>query len=321
MIVLDFEWNRGYDRTNLNEILQIGAVRMEGLAGPVTDIFNVYIRPRVHKKFDPGAKKVPELQLCRESETDFPAAMTAFQRWCAGEREFAVWGTDDFRILELNCEYWALPPLKPKKLLDFQAAFSWLTGAEGMQIALWRAVDYCRIPDIFDFHDALNDALYTALLGRWLTEESLAFKPLRGIERKLARFQGQAFPPQPRRRVGPMPTPEAVLNSKDARTPACPLCGKKVWVQRWQFSAARQYYAPFFCQEHGWFLSRLTLAPAEEGVWKGSLTVPAVTGVLLGEYGRAMQGGVHLCKSTGRKRRRRRKRRRTENTTETPQSG
>ena len=29
MIVLDLEWNRGYDKKPLNEILQIGAVRVE----------------------------------------------------------------------------------------------------------------------------------------------------------------------------------------------------------------------------------------------------------------------------------------------------
>ena len=320
MIVLDFEWNRGYDRTALNEILQIGAVRMDGLGGPITDTFNVYIRPRVHKKFDPGAKKLPELQRCRDSGTDFPAAMTAFQRWCGEETRFAVWGTEDFRILEQNCEYWKLPPLKPKELLDFQTAFSYVAGAEGAQIALWRAAAYCRIPDIFDFHDALNDAVYTALLGPWLTEEALAFKPLRGIERKLARFAGQSFKSQPRRRVGPLPRLETVLDAKEARTPACPLCGKTVWVQRWQFSAARQYYAPFRCPEHGWFLSRLTVTPAEEGTWQGCLAVPEATEALLREYSQAVKGGVHICKSTGHKRKRRRRRRRSAHTGENPQS-
>lgn len=57
MIIFDFEWNRGYDKKPLDEILQIGAVRVDRLGGPVTDTFNVYIRPVVHKKFDPGAKK------------------------------------------------------------------------------------------------------------------------------------------------------------------------------------------------------------------------------------------------------------------------
>ena len=56
MIIMDLEWNRGYDTKPLNELLQIGAVRMDSLNGPIADVFNIYIRPSVHKKFDMGAK-------------------------------------------------------------------------------------------------------------------------------------------------------------------------------------------------------------------------------------------------------------------------
>lgn len=63
MVILDLEWNRGYDNTPLDEILQIGAVRVEYLGGPVTDMFNAYIRSTVHKKFDLGAKQLPDLQI------------------------------------------------------------------------------------------------------------------------------------------------------------------------------------------------------------------------------------------------------------------
>lgn len=39
MIILDLEWNRGYDNRPLNEILQIGAVRIERLGGPIVGTF------------------------------------------------------------------------------------------------------------------------------------------------------------------------------------------------------------------------------------------------------------------------------------------
>ena len=48
MIVLDLEWNRGYDRVALDEILQIGAVRIKAPGGPVLDPFNACIRPSIH---------------------------------------------------------------------------------------------------------------------------------------------------------------------------------------------------------------------------------------------------------------------------------
>lgn len=41
MIVLDLEWNHSYDKTN-HKILQIGAVKVDRLGGPVLDTFNCH---------------------------------------------------------------------------------------------------------------------------------------------------------------------------------------------------------------------------------------------------------------------------------------
>ena len=172
MIIWDLEWNRGYDRTPLDEILQIGAVRVAGLGGPVLDTFNAYIRPAVHKKFDPGARRLPGLQDSRSSDLDFAGAMERFRTWCGGETEFASWGSGDLDTLTRNCRYWGAPSLTMEKCYDLQTAFSYVLGAD-RQIALWRAVEHCQIPDLFPFHDALYDSLYTSVIGCWLTPESL----------------------------------------------------------------------------------------------------------------------------------------------------
>ena len=89
MIILDLEWNRSYDKKPLDEILQIGAVRVDRLGGPVTDTFSVYIKPSVHKKFDPGAKSLPELQASKDSTVGFSTAMESFRKWCGPEGSYA----------------------------------------------------------------------------------------------------------------------------------------------------------------------------------------------------------------------------------------
>ena len=61
MIVLDLEWNRGYDKTPLDEILQIGAVRLDRPGGRIVDTFNVFIKPHVHKRLNRTAKALPEI--------------------------------------------------------------------------------------------------------------------------------------------------------------------------------------------------------------------------------------------------------------------
>lgn len=314
MIILDLEWNRSYDKKPLDEILQIGAVRVEEIGGPIVDTFSVFVRPTVHRRFDPGAKKLPELQASVQSTVGFPAALERFRTWCGGETAFAAWGGgDDFKALRQNCEYWKLPPVAVETVCDLQLAFSCLVGT-GQQVALWRAVEYCGIPDIFDYHNALNDAMYTAVVARWLTPEALACRPERRAKnRRLPspRLSKLSFPKQPRRKVGPLPSPEGVLNARPGRQPACPICGRLGSVSQWSYPRSKggavplNYYAVFRCREHGRFLCRMTLVPREDGTWVGRRSVPAITPGLTREYEAARQGGAHVCRSEGKRKGRR----------------
>lgn len=312
MIVLDLEWNRGYDNRPLNEILQIGAVRVDRLGGPIVDTFNACIKPTVHKKFDLGAKKLPEKKAFRASHIRFPKAAEAFRAWCAGESEFAGWGTGDVEALNENCKYWGIAPFEAPVFHDFQRAFSYAAGS-GQQIALWRAAEYCRIPDIFDYHSAVNDAMYTALLSAWITPEALAYRPEPPLPRRVRaalKLSPLPFPGQPPQAAGPCPTAEDVLNARGSRNPPCPLCGKKYGVSRWSFvppeegSVPRRYYAAFTCPEHGRFLCCLDLAQGEDGQWQGTRSVPPVTPELKREYAAALEGAVHLCRRKAKRRRR-----------------
>lgn len=320
MIVLDMEWNRGYDRKPLNEILQIGAVRIERLGGPVVGVFNACIRPTVHKKFDLGAKKLPEGKTFRSSHIRFPRAAEDFRTWCAGETVFAGWGVGDVEVLNENCKYWGLAPFQVETVYDFQRAFGHAAGTD-QQIALSRAAEYCGIPDVFDYHSAVNDAMYTALLSAWISPEDLACKPEPALprRRRLAlRMSKLPFPKQPRQKVGPLPAPEDVLNAKDSRNPACPLCGQRYGVARWFTPAPEEgmdgpYYSVFTCPEHGRFLCRMALSQGEDGQWWGQWSVPDITPELKLEYAAALEGRVHICSGAGRRRKRtktaRRKRR------------
>ena len=312
MIVLDMEWNRGYDKKPLNEILQIGAVRMERPGGPIVDVFNACIRPTVHKKFDLGAKKLPELGAFKASHQRFPGAAEAFRAWCGGDRVFAGWGGGDIETLNENCKYWGLAPFEAGEFFDFQRAFAHAVGAD-QQIALWRAAEYCGIPDVFDYHSAVNDAMYTAVLSRWLTQEDLAWRPQPTPpkrRRAALRLTQVPFPRQARQRLGPTATPEEVLDARSSRTALCPLCVRNQGIARWHFIApkegrtAQQYYGVFTCPEHGRFLCRLTLTRREEdGLWLGRRSVPEVTPELTQEYAAALDGGVHICRGCGRRRR------------------
>ncbi|MBQ9647862.1 MAG: exonuclease domain-containing protein [Oscillospiraceae bacterium] len=187
MIVMDLEWNRSYDKKKLDEILQIGAVRTAYPGGPILSTFCAFIKPRVHKRFDPGARKLPDLQDAVASETAFAEAWAAFADWCGDDRVFAFWGPDDFHVIEQNCAYWGVESFAPEKVYNYQRAFAHAYGEPATMMALWRVVDYLGIPDVFDFHNALYDAMYTALVGAWLRQEDLDYEPQRQVKKRRRR--------------------------------------------------------------------------------------------------------------------------------------
>lgn len=91
---------------------------------------------------------------------------------------------------------------KPVQLIDLQAAFSLRVGTS-QGVALYRAVEYCGIPASFTFHNALNDAMYTALLTAWVGPNTLSLLTLPKEVRRLA--DSPEFPPQPAGGWGPIP--------------------------------------------------------------------------------------------------------------------
>lgn len=294
MIVIDFEWNRSYDKIPLEEILQIGAVKLDRLGGPILDTCCLFIRPKVHKRLNRTAKTLPELRASLDSTLDFPTALNIFLDWCGEDRVFADWGGDDFEVLRQNCAYWHLPAPEPEKLVDLQAAFSLRVGTN-QGVALHRAVEYCGIPAPFTYHNALNDAVYTALLTAWLDRDTMARLEIPKELRRL--LDTPPFPPQPERSVGPYSSVASALGSRSARRQSCPLCGETVWVRQWSSPEEGRYYADLRCRTHGSYLSQLALQPGEGGQWLGQLSVPERTTALLTDYARALQRGVLPCKS------------------------
>jgi inhibitor of KinA sporulation pathway (predicted exonuclease) len=303
MIVLDLEWNSGYDKTRLEEILQIGAVRLDALGGRITDTFSAYVHPRVHKKLNRTSKALPELQASLDSHLDFPQALTAFVKWCGADTEFADWGGDDLTILRQNCAFWKVAAPKVTHHLNLQAAFSLKVGTNH-SVALYRAVEYCGIPDAFTYHNAVNDAMYTALVSAWIDSVTLTLLALPKPIRRLA--DSPKFPSQPIRLTGPYASRQSALSSRGCRRQTCPICGAHIWLHRWYPAGSDHYLSDLRCRDHGDFLCRLTLSPLENGQWQAAATIPEITADLLREFDAACRAGAAACAENGNQRKKRR---------------
>ena len=145
MIIFDLEWNHGYKPRLPDEILQIGAVKVDRLGGRIIDTFNAYIHPSVYKKLYHKAKELPDKDLYLPSPLDFPSAYRAFYDWCGQDAVFAGWGTQDVPTLAKSAAYYHLPQLTVEQEYDLQAAFSRTLGVTNC-IALEKAAAYCAIP-------------------------------------------------------------------------------------------------------------------------------------------------------------------------------
>lgn len=304
MIIFDMEWNHGCDDIPLDEILQIGAVRLDRLGGTITGVFDVSIRPAVHPKLGVMAREVLDLEQFTDSQWDFSTAIAAFWDWCGEDRVFGTWGNSDVEVLRRNCAYWKLPEPELGEVYDIQESFSALLGT-AQRIALYRAVEYCQIPDCLDCHNALSDAVYTAMVGEWIPTESLCLcaKP-----RRIQRLSDGVYAVQRRRRVGPFPSLEILLNARDTRKAFCPQCGKRISISAWYSTQPYLYYADFCCPEHGWFIYRLTAACKDNGTWRGRSSVPVLTEKLKREFYLATKGNRYVCQTRTLRRKHRRTR-------------
>lgn len=318
MIVFDMEWNSGlYERTELDEILQIGAVKLERLGGPVLDTFNAYIKPCVHKRRAPPVQELPELEQCETSQLDFPTAAAEFFRWCGEGERFGTWGTSDFAALLQNLRYWEVNAPLPDQFYDLQAAFAAAAGAS-KQPALHHAVEYCGIPDVFDYHNAQNDALYTALVGAFVGEAELAaslrtpHEPRRRAKTDLPPDPALGAPRWTSQRYGPFADEERMLNNRGCRLAVCPVCGHKLRVSDWHRTGDGPYFSKFSCREHGTFFLRLAWERDPQALlWAASQVLDPTQGVRLA-FRAAKRGQAFQCSLTAAaKRRRRRVRRKT----------
>lgn len=305
MIVFDLEWNSGlYTKVRLDEILQIGAVKVDMSTRQIVGQFNAYIRPQVHKRYSPAAAALPDLALSLDSRLDFPTALADFLAWCGEDRLFASWGNSDLTALIQNQQFWKLPQSLPQSYVDLQLAFGRAVGSTDNLSLEW-AAGYCGAPDIFDPHNALVDAAYAAICGRLLTSAELQD----AVRAPGPYPKGQkALPRRAKPWQGPFDKLEPLLNNRGCRKGLCPRCAAISRVSQWHRGEGRFYYSRFACPQCGRsYLLRLEVFQDKAGKLWGNTAVFRHTGQRREEFLAASQNPPIPCRGGSRRRYRRRK--------------
>ena len=182
-IVLDLEWNQAlsgkpYKRDDLTlagEIIQIGAVKLgEDLS--ITDSLRIVVAPKYYKKMHWSVKKLTGISTQSLADgLSFPDAFKQLNAFCGDDYAFLTWGPDDLPMLRTNLRLHRIQYVEPIPWYDLQKIYAKVVYDEKRQYSLADALEHFSISETYPAHDALNDALNTAMLCPHLQlDESVA---------------------------------------------------------------------------------------------------------------------------------------------------
>lgn len=324
-IFFDLEWNQGYPHSEadkLDEIIQIGAYRLDSWEDRGT-AFSAYVRPSIHKKLHHRVKKMLPLdQKELNRAAPFRQVIRDFFRWCGKDPVFFTWGSCDARVLDINLCWYGMEEYLDMEIYDLQRAYDLFIARTDQQAALHDAVETLELEDQLEYHDAGNDAYYTAMiaaemahrLGGLPSENVLreGEERFRQEKRRQAAAAAEAaleellprLEPLGTKRCGVYDTAGDCLSSRAARVFRCPHCENWLCTGNW-FQVGAHYVARSRCTEHGRYFSCMTLEPTGDGRLTGQLSVSDEEHFPPEVFRLCKAGGVpFLVAKTPRKRRR-----------------
>lgn len=173
-IVFDLEFNQGYrykrkNKSRINpkcrfEIIQIGAVKLNNKLETI-DSLDKLVKPNVYKCLHHFIAEMTDITIEKlESAKPFPEVYDEFIEFIGENSILCTWGVADMRELVKNINYHKLDlSILPKDYIDLQRLTSrYFQVPNGNSIGLKNAVEALNIPIDNQFHDAFNDAYYTA---------------------------------------------------------------------------------------------------------------------------------------------------------------
>lgn len=264
LVIFDMEWNMGYrpktfyyhgiEQLLRGEIVQIGAVKMEGQE--IRDTFRITMRPRIFRKLHHQVARVTGLTQ-RDINEGMPIAqgLKKFREWCGEDAVLGEWGQDDVPVLKQNLFLVGLDESWPDKWYDLQKVYtSQRPMGEGEGMALERMVERLGIEKDDSFHDALADAMYTAKVMQHVDIR----KGLSAYPDDVAQLQELLCPEEKHRHDFTswkgFVDGEAWRKNAQLRSAICPDCGRPLipdadgmWLQR----GNNCLYSMGTCDRHG----------------------------------------------------------------------
>lgn len=274
-IVLDMEWNQPMpgvkleyenDRCLSNEIIQIGAVKMDEDRN-ITDTFEIDIKPRKFKHINRNVRKLTGIDDASLADAvGIEEAIEAFKTWCGTDFVFITWGYDDIGVLGGNLKYFGISTAWLPKFYNLQMIFCSQTENLNKQYSLAYAAEHFGIALDKPLHNALTDAYYTALVCAALDLE-------KGIENYRAMiFKDHSIPEHMKnirykRSYRAISGYEKLLEATKIKKPVCCECGALLERVQLAQNGIFNLLAIGACPEHGEFAELLKINKSDGDVF------------------------------------------------------
>lgn len=160
-IIADLEatcWEEGADVSSM-EIIEIGAVRMDGDSYKIGDEFSLFVRPRKNPALSAFCKSLTGIrQEDVDGAEDFPAALEKFAAWAGGgELKFCSWSVYDLKQIEVECARHGLPvPDWIRRHIDLRQLYAAM--AESAPCPMEKALSELGLKLAGRHHRALDDS-------------------------------------------------------------------------------------------------------------------------------------------------------------------
>ena len=259
-IVLDMEWSQPVSKEKTVtvgtlslpvEIIQIGAVIVkDGKVLP--ERFSEYIKPMYYKVIKREIRKITGIDEKTLARADgFEQVMDKFREWCTrcGGDTIVTWGPDDIPLLRSQCMFFGYDDKWIPDWFNLQPIFTAQHGIDRPQITLTAATEIIGADSGLDYHSAINDAYYTALV--LLSVDNLPDRLAR--QRKIDFVRANPYITLSLKVYGnkKYSRMSAAMKTVEFNRYACPICGRPATLKnRWVCVRPREYLVIMKCRKH-----------------------------------------------------------------------
>lgn len=183
-IVFDLEFNHKFNSESNEplmpfEIIQIGAFKLDNNLNIISR-FNTLVKPIAYHIVHPYIEELTGIKTeMLENEREFDKVYSDFIEFIGTDNAvLGIWGVSDIKELLRNVKFHNLDcSVLPNKYIDIQeCAGKFFKVTKGARIGLKSVIEAFEIDRKGEFHNALNDAYYTAQVLKKLYNEKIKIK-------------------------------------------------------------------------------------------------------------------------------------------------